>query len=376
MRCTWGPDAAARGRKSISIAVLLFFFSFFLFPCRSAIFFLFFIFSFGPFLRIAKAASKINGICRNEIKVSGGGGSRGWWWWWWCEWSCWGREGCGGGVLNAALRRYGPIRKIRRGKHVASISPFVRKHFEPLGSTCIQSDHRSVRASAWPAAAAEYSGTDRYSAPPPHPLRLPLPLCVPCHIYGAEVSLTIGGCSWAPHCCTKQHFHDKLVPQQICSAAAAGAAAVQLIYMLSIYIQMEMTCVVMEIATRTHVMPPHHIVVAATPRTKVIHLCDFCISVSPKESHFRTVASFWIVIVFFPCKLYYFLVLLGVRLHWGRKSQGCWQEWWTGTVAKFDSRILTFLGSSCRECTRTNALLICLPKFTIQIISPANKINK
>lgn len=45
-------------------------------------------------------------------------------------------------------------------------------------------------------------------------------------------------------------------------------AAVQLIYMLSIYIQMEMTCVVMKIATRTHVMPPHHIVAAVAPRAK------------------------------------------------------------------------------------------------------------
>lgn len=38
----------------------------------------------------------------------------------------------------------------------------------------------------------------------------------------------IGGCSRAPHRCTKQHFHDKLAPQQICSAAAAAATAVQL----------------------------------------------------------------------------------------------------------------------------------------------------
>lgn len=142
-----------------------------------------------------------------------------------------GGGGVGGvGVLNAAIRRYGPIRKIRRGKHVASISPFVRKHFAPLGSTCIQSDHRSPCASAWPAAAAEYSGTDRYPTHPPPPLHLHLlpPICVRCHISGAEVSLMIGGCSQASHRCTKQHFHDKLAPLlllllQLCSLSTRSA---------------------------------------------------------------------------------------------------------------------------------------------------------
>lgn len=170
MRRTWGPGAAALRRKSISIAVLLFFFSFFLFRRRSAIL-LFSFFLSGPFFVLRKAASKINGICQNEIKVSGGSGGG---WRWCCEY-WWGWEGRRRRVLNAALWRYGPIRKIRRGKHVASILPFVRKHFAPLGSTCIQSDHRSPRTSAWPATAAEYSGTDRYSAPSPASLPPPPP---------------------------------------------------------------------------------------------------------------------------------------------------------------------------------------------------------
>lgn len=49
----------------------------------------------GPFFVLRKAASKINGICRNEIKVSGGGGGGGWWWLCGCGRSCWVGEGRG-----------------------------------------------------------------------------------------------------------------------------------------------------------------------------------------------------------------------------------------------------------------------------------------
>lgn len=45
-------------------------------------------------------------------------------------------------------------------------------------------------------------------------------------------------------------------PTDISSSGAAW-----LIYTLSIYIQMEMTCVVMEIGMHAHIMPPHHFVV-------------------------------------------------------------------------------------------------------------------
>lgn len=45
-------------------------------------------------------------------------------------------------------------------------------------------------------------------------------------------------------------------PTDISSSGAAW-----LIYTLSIYIQMEMTCVVMEIGMHAHIMPSHHFVV-------------------------------------------------------------------------------------------------------------------
>lgn len=45
-------------------------------------------------------------------------------------------------------------------------------------------------------------------------------------------------------------------PTDISSSGAAW-----LIYTLSIYIQMEMTSVVMEIGMHAHIMPPHHFVV-------------------------------------------------------------------------------------------------------------------
>lgn len=42
---------------------------------------------------------------------------------------------------------------------------------------------------------------------------------------------------------------------------SSSSGAAWLIYTLSIYIQMEMTCVVMEIGMHAHIMPPHHFVV-------------------------------------------------------------------------------------------------------------------
>lgn len=45
-------------------------------------------------------------------------------------------------------------------------------------------------------------------------------------------------------------------PTDISSSGAAW-----LIYTLSIYIQMEMTCLVVEIGMHAHIMPPHHFVV-------------------------------------------------------------------------------------------------------------------
>lgn len=36
------------------------------------------------------------------------------------------------------------------------------------------------------------------------------------------------------------------------------------IYILSIYIQMKMTCLVMEVGMQTHIMPPHHFGVCTT----------------------------------------------------------------------------------------------------------------
>lgn len=46
-----------------------------------------------------------------------------------------------------------------------------------------------------------------------------------------------------------------------CPTDISSSGAAWLIYTLSIYIQMEMTCVVMEIGMHVRIMPPHHFVV-------------------------------------------------------------------------------------------------------------------
>lgn len=134
------------------------------------------------------------------------------------------------------MQLYGPIRKLRE----ENTSPQFRRLLEsilhrsaPLAFNQITDPLARVPDLPLRLNIAEQTDTQPLPRPLPLPSVLLPPLCVRCHISGAEVSSMIGGCSRAPHRCTKQHFHDKLAPQQICSAAAAAAAAataVQLIH--------------------------------------------------------------------------------------------------------------------------------------------------